>query len=441
MAFDEALSYLEGLGIDAMKATSPSLHRIRALCDSLGNPERTLRCIHITGTNGKTSTARIAGSLLAATGLSVGTYTSPHLESMRERIARADEPISEAEFGEVFDHLRPFLNLVEKQLDEKLTYFEVLTGLFFLWAAEAGVDAAVVEVGLGGRWDATNVVKSSVAVITNIGLDHTRLLGGDKGVIAKEKAGIINEDSVTVSAERVPDIVATIRAEALGAGADSSFINDDWELIENGVAVGGRHLSIRTSFGEYDGLLLPLHGAHQGVNAALALEAVGRFLPARGLGEDLVREGLSAVIVPGRLEAVRSTAAHPTVVLDVAHNPDGVSALVGSLIEEFAFDQVHFVVGVLDDKDHRGMLAELSRVPGTVTTTTPRGVRAIAAAELASTGRELGLECEAVDVPEEAVSRAVGRAGPTEIVCVTGSHYVVGEVRSSVKDAAAKASS
>ncbi|MDQ3986306.1 MAG: bifunctional folylpolyglutamate synthase/dihydrofolate synthase [Actinomycetota bacterium] len=441
MAFDEALSYLEGLGIDAMKATSPSLHRIRALCDSMGNPEKTLRCIHITGTNGKTSTARLASSLLAATGLSVGTYTSPHLESMCERIARAEDPISESEFGEVFAHLRPFLELVEKRLDEKLTYFEVLTGLFFLWAAEAGLDAAVVEVGLGGRWDATNVIDSSVAVITNIGLDHTALLGGDKKVIAKEKAGIIKEDSVTVSAERTPEIVEVIRAEALRVGAEVSFMNDGWELLENSVAVGGRFLSIRASFDEYEGLLLPLHGAHQGVNAALALEAVGRFLPARGLAQELVQQGLSGAVVPGRLEAVRSDGTvYPTVVLDVAHNPDGVSALVRSLIEEFAFDRVHFVVGVLQDKDHRGMLAELSRVPCTVTTTTPRGVRAIEASELTSTGRELGLECETVDDPTEAITRAVHNAGPGEIVCVTGSHYVVGEIRRTVIAAAGKVS-
>ena len=177
VGFAEAEAYLNSLGIDAMKSLKPSLHRIQAICEALDHPELSIPTIHITGTNGKTSTARIASSLLAATGLTVGTYTSPHLQTVRERLALNGEPIAEEAFGEMFDHLRPYITLVEGRLGEKLSYFEILTGLYFLWAAEAPVDASVVEVGLGGRWDATNVVPAPVAVITNVGLDHTGLLG------------------------------------------------------------------------------------------------------------------------------------------------------------------------------------------------------------------------------------------------------------------------
>src|ERR687896_23160 len=205
--YAEAEAYLDALGVDAMKRLAPSLHRIEALCAALDHPERRLQAIHVTGTNGKTSTARIATSLLGATGLTVGTYTSPHLETVRERIALSGELISKDDFGDVFDHMRPFLMHVEESLGERLSYFEVLTALFFLWAAETPVDAAVVEVGLGGRWDATNVMDAQVAVVTNVALDHMSLLGQDRATIAREKVGIIKDDAIVVTGERAPDIL------------------------------------------------------------------------------------------------------------------------------------------------------------------------------------------------------------------------------------------
>lgn len=429
MGFAEAMAHLDALGIDVMKKMRPSMHRIEALCDALNHPERTVPAIHVTGTNGKTSTARIAASVLTATGLSAGTYTSPHLQTITERIVLAGEPISASDFGDVFDHLHPFLQTVEQKLGEGLTYFEVLTGMFFLWAAEAPVDAMVVEVGLGGRWDATNVVDAPVSVVTNVGLDHTKLLGDDRKEIAREKSGIIKKDAVAVTGERDPAVLAVIEGEASGVGATTSRLGRDFDVVGNRLAWGGRHLSIRTSASNYESLFLPLHGAHQGVNAAVALEAVARFLPGRLLDEEVVAEGLARAAVPGRLEVVRSGEGVAPIVLDVAHNPDGMSALIASLAEAFTFTRVSFVVGILSDKDYVGMLTEVARLPSSLIVTQPKTVRSVPIDDLKMAAAEIGLACEAIDDVPDAVDAAVGGAAPEELVCITGSHYVVGEAR------------
>ena len=431
MDYKEAEAYLEGLGIDAMKSMSPSLHRIRALCEALDHPERQLQAIHITGTNGKTSTARIAASLLAATGLSVGTYTSPHLQSMRERIALNGEPISREDFGDAFGHLWPYLRHVEESLGEQLTYFEVLTAVFFLWAAETPVDAAVVEVGLGGRWDATNVVEAPVSVITNIGLDHMGLLGREKESIAAEKVGIVKPGSVLVTGERSPTILDIFGEVSAELEATMAVLGREFRETDNRVAFGGRYLGVDTSAARYDELFLPLHGSHQGVNAAVALEAVTRFLPAQPLAQEVVLEGLGRTTAPGRLETFRPEGAAP-VVLDVAHNPDGMSAFVASLVEAFAFERAIFVLGILGDKDYRGMLAELTRVPGTLVLTQPRSVRAVPLDDLRAAAEDLGLESAVVEDANDAVKVAIEAGGPADIVVVTGSHYVVGEVRAAL---------
>ena len=431
MGYREAEKYLFDLGIDAMKATKPSLHRIEALCEVLDHPERTVPAIHVTGTNGKTSTARIISSLLTSAGLSVGTYTSPHLESIRERLALNGEPVDEDTFGEVFDHILPILRLVEQKLGEQVTFFELLTAMFFLWTAEAGLDVAVVEVGLGGRWDATNVIDAPVAVITNIGLDHTKLMGADRSAIAREKSGIVKPAATLVSAERDPRIVGVIEEEVSEFEVTHSFIDREWHVLENKTALGGRYFSLKSSARGYEGLFVPLHGAHQGINAGTAIEAVTRFLPARTLEEDLILEGLAATRAPGRIETVkRSDAA--TVVLDVAHNPDGLSALVSALIEEFAFERIHFVIGILGDKDHKGMLTELTRVPSVLYATEPSGVSAVPVSDLANAAGGLGLDVVVIEEAYAAVEKAIRTADPTDLVCITGSHYVVGEVRSRV---------
>lgn len=442
MGFKDAARHLERLGVDAMKHLAPSLKRIEAITEALNHPERSIPAIHITGTNGKTSTARIATSLLVGSGLSVGTYTSPHLESVTERIMLSGEPISQHAFGELYDHIRPYLDEVERSLSEELSYFELLTAMFFLWASEQPVDVMVVEVGLGGRWDATNVVPSQVSVITNIGLDHTALLGEDRVSIAKEKSGIIKPNTVVVTAERGPDVLRVIEQEAQANGSEISLFGRDFDIQENLLALGGRYLSASTSAAKYEGLFLPMHGAHQGVNAVTGLEAVTRFLPAHELSQEVIQEGLSTVVAPGRLETVeQGGGSHAPVLLDVAHNPDGMSALITTLIETFAFEKVVFVLGILADKDHAGMLREVARVTGHVIATEAKSVRSVPAAELLAAAKELGLEGDSVPEVASAVRRALQIATPGDLVCVTGSHYVVGEARGVLRGSRSKEAS
>ena len=430
MSFEEAKRHLDALGIDAMKSMAPSLHRMEATMEALDHPELKVPAIHITGTNGKTSVAKIASSLLAASGLKVGTYTSPHLTSMTERVALNGAPVSEDAFGEAFDHLAPYLGVVEGRLGEKLTYFELMTALFFLWAADTPVDVAVIEVGLGGRWDATNVVEAPVAVVTNIGLDHTALLG-DRPSTAAEKVGIVKRSAALVTAERDPRILEIFADHARGQEARVITIGRDFDVTENKVAFGGRYLSLQTQDRKYDGLFLPLHGAHQGVNAATALQAVDAFLPEGSLSDGVVAEGFGAVTAPGRLETVRNDRRDGIpVVLDVAHNPDGLSALVKALSEAFAFDRVVFVVGILKDKDHRGMIAELTRLPSAIIFTQPAFERSESPDELQRIAQEVGCPASVTTDVAGALEAAFAEATSTDLICVTGSHYVVGEARS-----------
>lgn len=437
MSYQDALAHLDALGVDAMKRLSPSTHRIEALLDLLNHPERQVPAIHITGTNGKTSTARIATALLTSAGLSVGTYTSPHLVSVRERIALAGEPIGASAFGDIFDHVKPYVDVVEKEIDERISYFELLTAMFFLWAAETPVDALVVEVGLGGRWDATNVLQSSVPVITQVALDHTSHLGPDRVTIAKEKAGIVKAGGVVVTGERSPEVLAVIEAAATAARGGIARIGKEFDLLENRVAFGGRYLALDAGAGTYEDLFLPLHGAHQGINAALALEAVTRFIPAQPLEHVVVAEGLAATTAPGRMETVRTDDTTVPIVLDVAHNPDGMSAMVSSLVEAFAFDRVVFVVGILADKDHQGMLAEIARVPCVLMLTTPKSVRSTPLKDLLIAADEHGLSSKPVEDVADAVKHAMATAQERDLICITGSHYVVGEARALLLPSAA----
>jgi dihydrofolate synthase/folylpolyglutamate synthase len=428
VSYRDAAAYLDALGVDGMTARRPSRHRIEALCEILDHPERSVTAIHVTGTNGKTSTALIAAGLLGAAGLKVGTFSSPHLQSVRERLMLGDEPLPEEVFGDVFDHIRPYIELVEGRLGERITYFEVLTAMFFVWAAE-NVDAAVVEVGLGGTWDATNVVTAPVSVITHVGLDHTAILGSERETIASEKVGIIKPESVVVTAERTPSVLRIIEDTAAGLKAATSVIERDFNLKENRIAFGGRYLSVSTAHTDYQGLFLPLHGRHQGVNAATALEAVGRFLPANPLSHDVVAQGLGNVRIPGRLEVFRLEGADVPVVLDVAHNPEGISALISSLAEAFAFDVVRFVVGILAAKDYSGMLAEIARLPCSVVLTRPRAMRSASLDDLERVAKSLQITYHICDDVAAAMNVAIESSEAGDLVCVTGSHYVVGEAR------------
>lgn len=426
MGFEDALSYLEELGVDAMKSMGPSMERIEALCEALAHPERTIPAVHVTGTNGKTSTARIAASVLTETDLRVGTYTSPHLQSVRERITLNGVPISKDDFGEVFDHLKPYIDLIDQQMDARLTYFEILTAMYFLWAAE-NVDVSVVEVGLGGRWDATNLLSSTVGVITNVGLDHTALLGEDATTIAKEKAGIVKPEMILVTGARVPNVLEVIENEVVERDARLLRIDRDFVIAANRLAVGGRLLDIETTAGIQEELFLPLHGAHQGLNAACALQAVISFLPEGSLDRAVIDAGFARTIVPGRMETI--VGEEDSIVLDVAHNPEGMSALVGALVEAFGSTSVVFVLGVLADKDYRGMLLELARLDCRLVVTQAKTVRSVPPDELKRTAEELGLEATVIDDVGDAIKKARSLVVDGDLLCVTGSHYVVGEAR------------
>ena len=436
MSAPDAYNYLESLGIDAMKSLRPSLHRIEAIVRALDHPERPIPAVHVTGTNGKTSIARIASSLLSAAGLTVGTYTSPHLTSVNERIALNGKPLDKGAFQAAFVRLWPYLRMVEEELGERLSYFELLTAMYFLWAAEQPVDVSVVEVGMGGTWDATNVVNAPVGVISNVALDHTRFLGNEPETIAREKAGIAKPGSVVVTAERTPSVLEVISEVAGAQGASLSVIDRDFEVTENRPAVGGRYVSLRTSARSYADVLVSLYGSHQAMNAAVGLEAVTRLLPKRPFEPAIVEEALGSISVPGRLEALQPVDGNgPALVLDVAHNPDGASVLVKGLSETFTFERVVFEVGVLDDKDHRGIVAELSRVPCHLVATRPTGSRGLPAERLAEAARSLEIASDVVADPLTGVTRALAKASNEDIVCVTGSHYLVGEVRAGVEQA------
>ncbi|MDP8978144.1 MAG: Mur ligase family protein, partial [Actinomycetota bacterium] len=354
----------------------PDLERITTLCGLLGRPDQAYPAVRVTGTNGKTSVAAMVTALLGALGLTAGTYTSPHLQDVRERIRVAGEPISPDEVVAGLSYLQPFLAEVDARLPDPVTYFEVLTALAYVHFADAPVDAAVLEVGMGGRWDATNVARGEVAVVTGVGLDHTDVLGERVEDIAREKAGVVRDGAVVVSAPQ-PAAVADVLRQAVDRHGASLVVADrDFAVAGRRLAVGGQALDLRGVTGRVDDVWLPLHGEHQAANAACALAAVEGFLGfAGGLSPEVVGAGFAAVRVPGRLEVVRRPE-HAPVVLDGAHNPDGARALAASLRAEFAHRHRVAVLGVLDDKDVDAIVAALSPVVDHVIVTEPPSDRA-----------------------------------------------------------------
>ena len=331
----------------------PDLDRITRLLDLLGAPQRAYPSIHLTGTNGKTSTARMVDSLLRANGLRTGRFTSPHLDSPTERITLDGVPLTEERFGEVYDEIAPYLDLVDDPV--RMTFFEVLTGMAFAAFADAPVDVAVLEVGLGGLWDATNVVEAPVAVVLPVGLDHVPLLGTTLAEIATEKAGIIHPGATVVLAAQPPEAAEVLLARAVAVGATVAREGLEFGVLERSVAVGGQLLSLQGLHGRYDEVFLPLHGPYQAANAAAALAAVEAFL-GRPLDAAVVQEGFAGASSPGRLEVVRSS---PTVLVDAAHNPAGMVATIAAIDDAFAFTTLIGVVACLADKDARAMLEVL----------------------------------------------------------------------------------
>ena len=362
------------------------LSRIEALLDLLGSPQRAYPAIHLTGTNGKTSTARMVDSLLRAHGLRTGRYTSPHLETVRERVTIDGEPVSEEKFIEIYGEVAPVANFLDQQAAaESLTYFDMTTAMALAAFADAPVDVAVVEVGLGGTDDSTNVLQANTCVITPIGLDHTEWLGDTIEHIATAKAGIIHSGATVICALQPLDAMGPILQRCVDVGATIAREGSEFGVVRRDLAVGGQVLSLQGLGGVYDEIFLPLHGAHQAQNAVIALATVEAFLGAdantRQLDPEVVREGFAGASSPGRLERVRTA---PAILLDAAHNPHGMTATVRALTEEFPFTRLIVVMATLADKDVTGMLELLEPITEAVVCTRNTSPRAMPAERLGS---------------------------------------------------------
>ncbi|HEY3007845.1 MAG TPA: folylpolyglutamate synthase/dihydrofolate synthase family protein [Micromonosporaceae bacterium] len=418
------------------------LARIGELLDLLGSPQRAYPSIHLTGTNGKTSTARIVDSLLRAHGLHTGRYTSPHLDTVRERISLDGEPIDEERFVATYREVEPVAALVDRRSDEPLTYFDMTTTLAFAAFADAPVDVAIVEVGLGGAEDSTNVLHAPICVITPIGLDHTEWLGDTIADIAYAKSGIIHPGATVVSAAQDEDAARPILERCAEVGAPIAREGSEFGVLRRSLAIGGQVLTLQGLGGVYEEIFLPLHGAHQAQNAVVALAAVEAFLGAgasRQLDAEVVREGFAMTSSPGRLERVRTA---PTILLDGAHNPHGMTATVAALQEEFAFSRLIAVLAVLDDKDAHGLLELLEPVVDAVVVTRNTSPRSMSADKLAALAVEVFGEERvrlATDMPD-AIEAAVNLAEEDVVgelsgvgVLITGSIVTVADARRLLK--------
>lgn len=425
----------------------PSLDRIEALMDLLGHPERSFQVIHVAGTNGKSSTARMIDSLLRAFHRRVGLVTSPHLQRVTERIGIDGAPIHPRDYVRMWNEIKPYVEMVDARSDIPMSKFEVLVGLSYAAFADAPVDVAVVEVGMGGTWDATNVVTGEVAVITPIGLDHTDYLGDTLAAIAGEKAGIIKPrldaddpltpaENIAVIAEQDPEAMAVLLDRAVAVDAGVARAGQEFAAVESRIAVGGQQLTIQGLGGLYEDIFLPLHGEHQARNAAVALAAVEAFFgaaPGRPLDSAVVRTGFDQAVSPGRLERVRTS---PTTFIDAAHNPHGAKALGQALDRDFAFARLVGVLAVLADKDAVGILRELEPFLTEVVITQNLSPRALDAYELADAARDIFGE-ERVYVADDLVSaydQAVEIAEDAEVqsgsgIVITGSVVTAGEAR------------
>lgn len=431
MNYQEALAFLDGRATyeKTGRIESPTIERVQALVDAMGDPHLAYPVIHITGTNGKGSTTQMITRLLMAQGLTVGTYTSPHLERVNERIARNCEPISDQDFA---DQMAAIAD-VEALLGIEPSYFESVTVGALRWFADMAVDVAVIEVGLLGRWDATNVCNAQVAVVTNIGMDHTEFAGPTKAHIAREKAGIIKPGCAVVIGETDPEIVAIFDAEALAVGAASVLRRgEDFEVLENQLALGGRQADLRTPTSVYSDVFVPLHGRHQAENASLALAAVETFFAAP-LHSDVVSEGFAEVLMPGRFEVIGH---QPLVLVDGAHNPLGADTCAQVFFDDFdPAGRRILVIGCLRGRDAKEMLAALRADEFDVVFTCPPPTpRAMPTAEL--TAAAIALGCDDVieyRTVEQACDAALRFAQVDDAVLVTGSLYVIGAARPYLK--------
>ena len=415
----------------------PELGRVRAVLELLGDPQRAFRSVHVTGTNGKTSTARMVEALLREHGLRTGRFTSPHLTRVNERISIDGEPISDERFVEVWRDVAPYVEMVDTESlangGPRLSFFEVFVVMAYAAFADAPVDVAVVEVGMGGRWDATNVIDAEVAVMTPVAMDHERYLGDTLVEIASEKSGIVKDGATLVLATQTEDVEGVVLAAAAERGARVVREGIDLEVVERQVAVGGQLVALRGLGGVYTDVFLPLYGEHQAHNALLALAATEALLTGgAALDGSVVEAAFAGVTSPGRLEVVRSS---PTVLVDGAHNPAGAEALVDAVEEAFAFTRLVGVVGVMADKDPEGILAALEPVLAEVVVTQASNPRAMDADDLAEVAIDVFGEdrvhvaARLPDAVDLAVQRAEGEVERGAGVLVTGSILLVAEAR------------
>ncbi|MDE0774877.1 MAG: Mur ligase family protein [Nocardioides sp.] len=416
----------------------PSLDRIRAFCEVLGDPQHSFRSIHMTGTNGKTSTSRMIDTLLRALELRTGRFTSPHVERMSERISIDGEPLGDEEFVRAFNDVAPYTHLVDSDQPFPLSFFETVVAMAYAAFADAPVDVAVVEVGMGGTWDATNVIDADVAVVLPVSVDHTSYLGENPGAIAREKAGIIKPDSIVVMAEQPLDAATVLLERAQEVGATVAREGLEFGVVSRVAAVGGQVVTLQGLRGRYDEVFLPLFGAHQAQNAAVALAAVEAFAGDAELDDELVRAAFAEVTSPGRLEVIRRS---PTIVLDAAHNPAGARATAAALEDSFQFAPLIGVVGVMADKDHEGVLAAFEPHLAHVICTQSSTERALPAQALAEAALDVFDEDRVTVVPDLAAAieaaatlaeagEAFGSPLGSGAVLVTGSVVTVGEARS-----------
>jgi dihydrofolate synthase/folylpolyglutamate synthase len=427
MTFEEALADLDARQPERIV---PDLDRIRALTDLLDHPERAYPTVHVAGTNGKTTTTRLIGRILCAHGLSAGVYTSPHLHSVTERLALCDDPIPEDEFAETYGHLRTYLEEVDRK-GERVTYFEALTALAFLWFADKPVDAGVFEVGMGGRWDATNLVRSEVAVICSIDLDHPEL-GSTIAEVAREKAAIIKEGSIVVLQDTGPAERAAVEARAKEVEAPVLVLGGEFHIRPRAVAVGGQQISVSTPHGQYKDLFLPLHGAHQAENAASAIAACEVFMD-RALSEETVREALAGATSPGRLEVVSR---NPPVVLDGAHNPEAARILAMALGEAFVWQRMHLILGILSTKDVDGIVEALGPRADLAYACRNSSPRSLTPEAVAEACRRAGIEARPYPTVDDALDAALDAADEEDLILVTGSLYTVADARRRYVDTA-----
>ncbi|MGH2739350.1 MAG: bifunctional folylpolyglutamate synthase/dihydrofolate synthase [Actinomycetota bacterium] len=418
--FVEAVGELDARGPGRM---IPDLDRIRALTELLDHPELAFPSVQVTGTNGKTTTARLVTRILCAHGLSAGVYTSPHLRSVTERLMLCDEPIGEVEFAETHAHLTPYLAEVDAR-GESVTYFEALTAMAYLWFADKPVDVGVFEVGMGGTWDATNLVRGEIGIVTPIGLDHPEL-GSTLAEVATEKAGIIKPGATAVVREQRPDSMEVLTRRSAEVGATVVLEGREFELSERDPAVGGQRIALRGFHDTYDDLFLPLHGEHQSRNAAAAVASC-EVLLGRALNHDALREALGAVESPGRLEVVSR---HPLVVLDGAHNPDAAQALATAIGDAFSWQRLHLVIGILETKDGDAIAAALASRADTVYACANSNAKSRSGSETADICRRAGMSTAAYETVGGALDVAEAAADEADLILVTGSLYTVADAR------------